>query len=412
MKYPKFIIFILISVIIADSFRIISTVGELNFEYSTYLSTILIYISIIILLFIFKKSEWKEDVPKSIRILFIFWIMVNVINVLRSFFVARDYWDWKYLMLTSFSFSLIPLAFFLGKNLILAKIMIKLVLKYLLPFGFLLIPLSLATNEELYPRIMIVISIFILFIPFVKTKWKLLIITVSVVSLLVALGFRTNIIKISISYIIIFAYYFFSVRKNIYLNFARLFLFALPVILFVSAIVFNFNIFDELSRQKPYYVATRSGQDNEQNLVGDTRTFLYAEVLSQLYYSNSFVFGESAVGYYESKVFFNEGGAIGGKRYETEVGILNIMLRYGLIGVISYLFLLFAISYVSINHSNNDLSKMIGLFIASRWLISFFEEFTQFDINFLFFWLILGLVSSTAFRKMTNNEIINFLKFK
>jgi len=408
MKYPKLIIFILISVIIADSFRIIATVGQLKFEYSTYLSTILIYISIIILLFIFKKSDWKEDVPKSIRVLFIFWIMVNVINVLRGFFVAVDYWDWKYLMLTSFSFSLIPLAFFLGKNLNIAKSMIKLVHKYLFPFGFLLIPLSLATNQELYPRIMSMISIFILFIPFVKTKWKLLIITVSVVSLLLALGFRTNIIKISISYIILLTYYFLGIRKKFNLNFARLFLFALPIVLFFLAVNFNFNIFDQFSRLKGYNVISSTGI--VENTSDDTRTFLYVEVLSQLYYTNSFFFGESAAGYYESKVFFNEGGAMGGKRYESEVGILNIIMRYGIIGVISYFLLLFTVSYISINNSNNDLSKMIGLFIASRWVITFFEEFTQYDINFLFFWLVIGLVSSSSFRNMNNKEVKIFLK--
>lgn len=410
MKYPNLIIFVLISVIIADSFRIISTVGELNLESSTYLSTILIYISIIILLFIFTKSEWTEDVPKSIRILFIFWIMVNVINVLRGFFVVKDYWDWKYLMITSFTFSLVPFAFFLGNNFKIAKHIIKLVFKYLLPFGFLLIPLSFATNEELYPRIMIMISLFILFIPFVKTKWKLLIISVSVVSLLLVLGFRTNIIKISISYIILFTYYFLGIKKKFNLNFARLFLFALPVVLFFLAVSLNFNIFDQFSRIKGYIVISKTGKI--ENTAEDTRTFLYVEVLSQLYYGNSFFFGESAAGYYESKVFFNEGGAMGGKRYESEVGILNILLRYGIIGVISYFLLLFAVSNASINHSNNDLSKMIGLFIASRWVITFFEEFTQYDINFLFFWLVIGLVSSTSFRKMSNNEIKIFLKLK
>jgi hypothetical protein len=335
-------------------------------------------------------------------------MIVIIVNILRGFFVAKDYWDWKFLMLTSFAFSLIPLAFFLGNNLNHAKTIIKMVIKYIFPLGFFLIPLSLITTEELYPRIMIMISLFILFIPFVKRKWKLLIIIVSLVSLFIALGFRTNIIKISLSYLILGSYYFISLNKKFKLNLLRLTMFAVPPLLIVSSIIFNFNIFNEFSKLKSYYITTNKGE--VENLVGDTRTFLYVEVLSQLNFTDSYIFGESAAGYYESKVFYNTGGAIRGKRYGSEVGILNIMLRYGLLGVISYFLLLYAVSYISINNSNNDLSKLIGLFIASRWVISFFEEFTQFDINFLFFWMMIGMVSSATFRKMNNEEIKNYLK--
>lgn len=408
MRHYKSIVFIIISIIITDTFRILSADNALNVEYSTYISAFLIYISIIILIFLVIKNKWFTDTPKYIKALYIFWMIVIIVNIFRGFFVAKDYWDWKFLMLTSFAFSLIPLAFFLGNNLNHAKTIIKMVIKYIFPLGFMLIPLSLITTEELYPRIMIMVSLFVLFIPFVKRKWKLLIIIVSLVSLFIALGFRTNIIKISLSYLILGSYYFIGLNKKFRLNLFRLTLFAIPPLLIVSSIIFNFNIFNEFSRLKSYYITTNKGE--VENLVVDTRTFLYVEVLSQLNFTDSYILGESAAGYYESKAFYNSGGAIMGKRYGSEVGILNIMLRYGLLGVISYFLMLYAVSYLSINNSNNDLSKLIGLFIASRWVISFFEEFTQFDINFLFFWMIIGLVSSTAFRKMNNEEIKNYLK--
>jgi hypothetical protein len=54
---------------------------------------------------------------------------------------------------------------------------------------------------------------------------------------------------------------------------------------------------------------------------------------------------------------------------------------------------------------------MLGLVIASRWMLSFIEEYTQYDLNFFFFWLIMGLVSTAAFRKLNDEEVQNFFKF-
>jgi hypothetical protein len=53
---------------------------------------------------------------------------------------------------------------------------------------------------------------------------------------------------------------------------------------------------------------------------------------------------------------------------------------------------------------------MLGLYISFRWLLSFIEEFTHYDLNFYFFWLAIGLVSSTGFRDMSDNEIKKFIQ--
>ena len=54
---------------------------------------------------------------------------------------------------------------------------------------------------------------------------------------------------------------------------------------------------------------------------------------------------------------------------------------------------------------------MLGLFIASRFLLSFIEEFTQYDINFYFFWIAIGLVSSTQFRAMSDQQLKTYFLF-
>lgn len=403
MKNNFYIIFLLAAILIIDSFRILGDVRYLNVANSTYISTSLLYLSIIILIIIAKKEKFTPDTPLTVKKLYFFWLTIIIFNIVRGLLVAKNYWDWKFLMLASFGFSMIPLVFFLGKNIDTCKRIIKYTLLFLFPFGFLLIPLSLNTTAELYPRIMIMVSLFILFVPFVKTKWKILIIVVSIVGVMLAPGFRTNILKISLSYIVLLSYYFSLFRKNFLLKAINSFLFFIPIFLFITAIYFNFNIFDEITKLPGIELVDKTGKVQEMN--SDTRTFLYAEVLSHLYYNSSFIFGEGSASYYETKAFYNPGDPMSGIRYGSEVGIINILLRYGLLGVIFYFLLLFNISKNAISHSNNDLAKLLGIFIALRWLISFIEEYTQYDINFFFFWLILGLVSSEKFRNMNNKEI-------
>lgn len=412
MKYYKYVLFTLISVVIIDSFRYISIVGALNVDNATSISTLLNYISIAILISIaYKESFGNNEIPKSIQNLIILWLFWNIFNLIRGAFLSVDYWDWKGLLLSGVSFSFIPMTFFLGKDPSIAKIIFKFIINYLFLFGFLLIPLTFATNEELYSRLMIPISLFILFIPYLKTKWKFLIVTVAIISILMVIDFRSNVIKIAFSFILLTIYYFHDFIGQKWLRLTHLSLFCIPLILFTLAFTDHYNIFNEMSKQEG--LNTLNSQGEEESLTDDTRTFLYSEVLSSFYQSEDLVIGKSAIGSYQSEWFDgDDGGAMNGKRTGCEVGILNILLHYGLIGVIIYFLLLINVSYIAINHSNNILSKMLGLYIAFRWTYSFVEEFTQYDLNFYFFWIAVGLVSSTGFRKLNDMELQNYFELR
>jgi hypothetical protein len=407
LKYNKQIFFTLISLIIVDSFRWLSYAGFLNLDSSTYIAIFLTYISIYFLLKIALNSDWKTSTPITTQNLLKFWIGLNVLNIVRGFFLAKDYWDYKFIFFNAVTFSLISLVFFIGNNLQKAVIVFKFAFKYLFPFGFLLIPLTLTTNEELYSRIMIPVSLFILFIPFVKWKWKLLIVLVAIVSVSIVLGFRTNIIKITFSVMLLALFYLRGFLNLRILKLLHLFTFLVPIILLVLAIWGNYNFFVEFSENSSgYTVEDKDGKSED--LASDSRTFLYVDIFSTLTRTGHLLIGEGAAGKYDTVLFDYLGDGRG--RYSSEVGILNILLYNGLIGVIIYTLLLFTISRIAITQSNNMLCKLIGLFIAFRWLISFIEEFTDFDLNFYFFWIALGLVSNYTFRKLTDKEIKLFFQ--
>jgi hypothetical protein len=409
MKYSKIILFTLVAVVLTDSFKYISFVGALNVENATLISAVLNYLSIGLLSFIaYKEGFAKGDVPKRIQNLIKIWLFWNIFNLIKGSLTAVDYWDWKVLLLSGVSFSFIPLTFFLGKNISIARLIFKYIITYLFVFGFLFIPLSFSTNQELYSRLMIPISLFILFIPYLKYKWRLLVIIVAVISIAMVIEFRSNLIKIAFSVFVLLIYYFRNIIRVSWIRLAHLSLFAIPIIFFTLAVTNRYNIFKEISKDEGYTTTNNLGE--EENLTSDTRTFLYVEVFNTINNSGSWFFGSGAAGSYQSDWFYNDGGAINGKRYGCEVGMLNILLRYGLVGVIIYFLILFIVSFQAIKNSSNILSKMLGLFVAFRWTYSFVEEYTQYDLNFYFFWIVVGLISSLQFRRMNDLEVRNYFK--
>jgi hypothetical protein len=379
-----------------------------NEDYFTGLSLVVRYLALLILLLIAGKSSWRSNIPQAVYLLFVTFLGWNVVTILRGAFTATGYWDWKFLLLNSLLFFLIPLAFFIGKHLPFARLCFNFVLKYLFMFGFVTIPLALVANRELYSRLMVPVSFFILFIPWLKGRWQKLILLVAFTSIAVVIDFRTNIIRIALSIGVLALYYFRSYFRLL-IKPVHAILFLLPIILLYLGIGGQYNIFAQAEKSGTYTVKAQKGDLGEVNLTGDTRTFLYEEVLGTLLRNGSVVMGEGATGTYTTEYFETVDDS--GRRYGSEVGVLNLALYSGAVGVLIYMLVLFSCSWYAIYRSNNFLCKMLGLVLAVRWLLFFVEEFTNFDLNTFFLWLILGLVANSNFRSMDNQEIRAFFRF-
>ena len=410
MKYKRLFFLTIFFTAFVDFIRYLSWIESQSFSYSTYLRAIFSYLVIFFIVYVYSKnrSVLIKLLPQKINIIFKIWLLWLSINLIRGLFLANDYWDYKFLFLSSIPFTFICLVYYLGISTYFFKYIFLTFLKRFMLIGFLFIPLTLVSNHELYSRLMIPVSMYVLFIPYLKRKWQILIITVAVTSVLMIIDFRANIIKTAFSLLILCSFFFsFIVRKKVF-NIIHKILFLSPVLLLLMS--FNgFNIFEEIAANK-FEV---KGNNNEfSNMSVDTRTFLYIEVFNTFESTSQLFFGLSSSGHYKSLWFEDFGGAIGNRRYRTEVNILNILLYHGILGVLIYFVLLYKISYLAINKSNNKLSQMLGLLIASRWLLSFIEEFTQYDLNFYYFWLVLGLISSNYFRSLSDPQIKNFLNAK
>jgi hypothetical protein len=141
------------------------------------------------------------------------------------------------------------------------------------------------------------------------------------------------------------------------------------------------------------------------DLKADTRSFIYDEVLSSAKKYNSWLIGRSPARGYDSDSFGEEDMTGRWERPGCEVAILNIFTWTGIVGVILYLMVFYRASYLAINHSNNTFSKILGLFIAFRWLYAWVEDINYFTLTTVFLWFLIGLCYSKSFRIMTNKEV-------
>ncbi|SHG28883.1 hypothetical protein SAMN05443549_103138 [Flavobacterium fluvii] len=402
MKFSKATILAFIFIAISDALMYISYDG-FNQTWSAFVVIPLRYLALILFVFRPLKKKWRNLIPRPILVVFFLLMFWNLVTIFRGFLFVTDYYDSKFIFDTSLLFLLIPLVFVNGVYLINIEKLFAFALKYLFRFGFVLIPLALVTNIQLYSRVMIPISIFIVIIPFLKPKWRILILIVAVTSILMYTLFRTNIVRIVIALLLVLTYYFRFLINIKLLKTLYVLLFITPMVFLFLALTNQFNVFKFQELDDKYNTVDNIGQ--ERNYLDDNRTFLYAEVLSSLERKGNLILGEGAVGKYKSN-YFDFGDRRG--RYMSEIGFLNTLLFSGIIGFLIIFLFLFIVSYYALYKSNNWLSKMFGLFIACRWIIFFVEEFTLFDLNFFFYWILLGLISTNKFRSMKDSEVKMF----
>jgi hypothetical protein len=155
------------------------------------------------------------------------------------------------------------------------------------------------------------------------------------------------------------------------------------------------------------------GTDNQGNRVEmsaitDTRTFLYIEVLESAINNNYWFLGRTPARGNDSNTFGVLASELTGRneRLANEIGLANVFTWTGIMGVILYFLIFYRASYLAVNRSNNIYVKMLGVFIAFRWLYSWVEDVNNFSINYFMLMIIFGMCFSHSFRKMTNNEII------
>lgn len=367
----------------------------------------------IIILYLISKANiiFYEENNRSNYVLIKIYLTWNIICIIRGFFVAEDYWEWKQLIGSSMVLLLPLLTYLCSNSFITQKIISKWTL-YIFPFFILIAPFIL---PGAYGRFLIPISFILLFFPLLNKQWKTIGIIVAFFVIFTNLGARSNVIKFLIPLLLSFVYYFKKFIGNNILIYLRLFLLFIPFLLLFLAITDVFNIFrisDYVEGE--YKIESNAEWEGDGDLTVDTRTFIYVEVISSAIKHDYIWFGRTPARGNESPYF---GAAIDkelnrnkNERFANEVGIANIFTWTGLIGVFLNFMIFVKATYMGLKKSRSWSIKILAIYVSFRWFYSWVEDFSRFDLSTVFLWLCIAMCLSNSFRNMNDEEFKNWFR--
>lgn len=396
-------LFVLITIPSVSQWLTIS-IGNTTIWWTVYLTMLLLML------------KWSKDYLWSTHEKYFLFVTVyllwNFTCIIRGFFVAENYWEWKNLVNTGM-FMLMPLAAFLGSDKTKIPFIIRNWLIFMLPAFFLFLPF--VSQADAVGRYLVPVLLLALFFPVLPQKWKIIVLFFLLIVLLAGLDARSNVLRFGVAFILGISYYFKKIIPNWSIKLAHLSFILMPFLFLLLAITGHFNVFKMHEYLgKEFTAASSNDGERETNLTADSRTFIYVEAISSAVKNNYAVFGRTPARGYDSEWFgdhqYRELGTGKMERFGSEVGILNIFTWAGVVGVFLNFLIFFTSSYMAVYRSQNFFMKILGLFIAFRWMFSFVEEFSRFDLSNIMLWFMIGMCYSTDFRSMNNRNFIIWIR--
>jgi len=365
-------------------------------------------VSIFILTLFFLSRLYFFDKKNEDNTLIVWiYLLWNAVCIVRGIFVAEIYWDWKALISNAMALML-PVVVFSATNKMVVQSLLSFYMKYALPL-FLIFAMIIRTDA--FGFYLIPVSFLLLFLPVFTRRQKIILLIATAVVFLADLGARSNVIKFGAPLLILLLYYFRKQLSRKVLEIIRIILFTAPLFLFILGVAGIFNVFNTDEYVRGTYSAMGTDEEGnrvEVNVMADTRTFIYIEVLNSAVNNNYWLLGRTPARGNDSDTFGVIEAELTGRdeRLANEIGLANVFTWTGVVGVILYLLIFYRASYLAVNKSENIFAGMLGIYVAFRWLYSWIEDVNQFNINYFILMIIIGLCFSESFRKMSDKDIL------
>lgn len=383
-------------------FPVLSLIGNTTLGWS---------VSFIILGIFFLSSNYFFDSKNKenmyVVLIYLVWM---VICIVRGMFAAEMYWDWKGLVSNTLGI-LLPVFAYTATNKAIVQSLLSSYIKYGLP---LFVILAFAMITDAYGRFLMPISFLLFFLPALSRKQRYLVLFFTVVVFVSNIHARSNILKFGIPLIVLIIYYLQEKISIKTLETIRLTLFIAPFVFLILAVTNTFNVFNMSEYLGEFEIVGTDydGTERELNLSLDTRTFIYIEVLESAINNEYWIFGRTPARGNDSDSFgpiaYEQTGR--DERLGNEVGVLNVFTWTGIIGVVFYMLIFYRASFLAISRSENIYAKMLGIYVAFRWMYSWVEDINNFSLNYFTLWLMVGLCFSYSFRMMSDNEVTVWIR--
>lgn len=380
---------------------IIPIIGGLGIN--ALFNPLLTWIPSFVLIFI-SLTMWDSNSIYRVVKIYLIW---GGISIIRGFFIAENYWEWRQFFY-GIGNVLLPAMVFMFKDPVVIKMILQKWIKWGLPL-FCIISFWKVSVSAFH---FILAPIFIIgcFIPLLKTQWKIIIIFFIIVMLVGDIGARAQIMKAILVLILSLIVYLRNKIPFLFLKTIHWALYIIPITLLFLGITGKYNIFSE--SQNKY--KNLDNESNEVVLTADTRTFIYKEVIESAVNNNYVLCGRTPARGNDSQVFgaLNAEELKTGKyeRYMNEVCHPNVFTWLGLLGLIPWCLIYLTSSYLAMYKSNSFFLKVVGIFIAFRFFLGWIEDVNEFSISGLSVWMAIGIGLSPYFRNMDDNTFMKWYK--
>lgn len=369
-----------------------------------YAITLSVYILLIILLLryffkIDKTHSLREYLPINIYSAYI------TISILCGYFVANGYWMWK-----SFIINQITLLFILFLYYFSSPYNVFVFLKKWLKYAIIaFIPFSIFMTRDSYGIYFGPIILLLIYLKHMPFKYKIVLLILSILACS-DFGARSILFKFIPAFLLgISLLLKIKITKKVFNIVAAIF-FATPIIFFTLGVTGIYNIFqyqNNSSRQLTQTKINKEGERVEENLLADTRTFIYRSVLTSSVTNNSILFGTTPAKSAFVPEFDNEITKQTGRK--NECGIANLYTWCGAVGVILMMFIYMQAVRLAINYSKNYSLQLLGVYIAYRWTIFWIEDIQNPTIDNVTLYMIIAIAYSKAFRNMSDKRFKLFI---
>lgn len=257
------------------------------------------------------------------------------------------------------------------------------------------------------------IALFACFYFEMPLKWKIAIGIILAVWITTVMD-RANLIRALMMLVCAIGFKYKRLMSERLLRFVHGLFYAVPLLMLLLGYLGAFNFFQHLQEDNDgkhtEIITNQDGSTKEVDVFGDTRTFIYDEVLTSSIIHGHVLWGRTPARgnddyFFESLATDGKGHAMRpNERHVNEVGFLNIYTWIGLIGIVLYSLIYLKASAWAVYKSHNNFIRYLGVFVAFRWAMGWIEEINTFFIQSIMIWMMISMCLSEKFRKMTDTE--------
>lgn len=249
------------------------------------------------------------------------------------------------------------------------------------------------------PHILLPLTLFLIIGSFFSKTKSVFILTILFISLIYDSSSRSCLLTIivCISLYLISVFLPKLIVKRI-LDYSRILFFITPIVLLLLGVFGNLNIFSSIEEMdvSSYNIESRKSENRLLNT--DSRTGVYLDVLNNIEGPSDIILGKGSV--------ITLPSAWTTDRHSVEAEILNVYLRYGLVGCVVFVLLLWKISNKGMYETRNTLTMFVSTYIAYRFMFMFIEDAGLNPIIYV----ALGICLNPSIRNMTDEQLKKVLK--